>query len=379
MYRRPGFTAAHATLLAFVGIAVFAGWAGLTGKTSLESMVQPIKRRCYAAVVVYRGRIVQYHAHIAKKIKTRSYGRAMLDGDTPALPDSHGADEAMPGLAAAPVVLTYAPGTEKPPPESLLVKGRPPVAPDAPSRPARLAPELRRKPLRQILRPPLVPGPQLGRVMELPPVAPRVWKHGPRERPRVALSFDSGEINAGHEGCSRLIDHLVASKTPATFFLTGRFAEGFPEMVRKIGSVRHFELGNHSHTHPDLTGKSSESVTEEILRAQSAIHRLTGRQGRLFRPPYGKVDPVVREAAARNGFHTVLWDVAADDYRNDVTPEQVTRAVLGGVRNGSIILLHMHGNKTASCVAVPAIISGLRNRGFELVMVSSLIGDTVVE
>ena len=87
----------------------------------------------------------------------------------------------------------------------------------------------------------------------------------------------------------------------------------------------------------------------------------------------------VNNIAARHGLHTVLWDVAADDYRKDRTGRQVTNSVLAGARNGSIVLLHMHGDGSAACEALPDIIAGLRGRGFELVKVSALIDEARAE
>ncbi len=107
-------------------------------------------------------------------------------------------------------------------------------------------------------------------------------------------------------------------------------------------------------------------MAEEILHTQRVIHRISGRRGRLFRPPYGKTNSTVNDIAARYGLHTVLWDVAADDYRKDVSGAQVAKSVLAGVRNGSIVLLHMHGDGSSACEALPEIIADSRAR-FELV------------
>ncbi len=379
MQRRSPITAAQAALLSLVVTAMLVGWVSVPGRASLESLVQPLKCRCCDIMVIYGTRIIESRAHIVKKIKTRSYGIAWSEGELPALSDYRGTNEAVSPAGPVPVIAAYGPRTENPPPESPLIKRGPPAVRETAHRSSMDIPDSRRKPKERLSPEPRMPGPKPPHIGVLPPVPPGVWKHGSRERPRVALSFDSGDLGAGRDGCNRLIDHLIADKTPATFFLTGRFAEGYPDIVRRLGSVRHFELGNHSYAHPDLTGRKPGSVADEIMRAQRAIYALTGRQGRLFRPPFGKVDAVVKEVAARHGLYTVLWDVAADDYRREVTSEQVARAVLGGARNGSIVLLHMHGNGSASCEALPAIITGLRGRGFELVTVSSLIAGGGVE
>ena len=369
-------TTVRAALL-LVAAAVLSGGMRLSGVEGLEGAVVKLRARVNTTLIRYRERIGDYKVYIAQKIRAGEYGRGAADTAGPKSPAPViGHDERPPALSPVESPPPH-PHFDGPPPKSPLVRIRTPIA------------SLGRGSVQIVDR---VPGngfpavgaprstrPRLERAAMTPTVSPASWTNGSRRRPRVALSFDSGEMSAGMTGCERLIDQLVKSETPATFFLTGRFTEGYPDIVRRISSVAHFELGNHSHSHPDLTKKPEKVVEEEILRAQRAIYRISGRRGRLFRPPYGKTSSTVNDVAARYGLHTVLWDVAADDYRKDVSGAQVAKSVLAGAQNGSIVLLHMHGDGSAACEALPEIIAGLRGRGFELVKVSTLIDDARTE
>ena len=70
----------------------------------------------------------------------------------------------------------------------------------------------------------------------------------------------------------------------------------------------------------------------------------------------------------------VLWDTDGDDWIGTATPATVGRTVLSEARPGSIILLHDGGGRRGITVrALPRIVSGLRARGLEPVLVSDLL------
>jgi len=92
---------------------------------------------------------------------------------------------------------------------------------------------------------------------------------------------------------------LERTNTPATVFLTGYFAEGFPAESQRI--AQRYPVGKHTQTHPDLTTLSDQEVRAEIERAAVAIEAATGTSPHpLFRLPFGARDErslaVVNEA-----------------------------------------------------------------------------------
>lgn len=140
---------------------------------------------------------------------------------------------------------------------------------------------------------------------------------------------------------------------------------------------REDEIGNHSWSHPFLTGLSNDGVRRELRRTDRAIKRAVkpvgGGEPDLFRPPYGDVDGRVRDIARAKGMRTVLWDVDPADYTRPGTSTIVSRVVTG-VGSRSIIQLHdgpEHRSQTVR--AVPKIIHRLRDRNFSFVTVSELL------
>ena len=75
---------------------------------------------------------------------------------------------------------------------------------------------------------------------------------------------------------------------------------------------------------------------------------------------------------------TVTWDVIPRDWK-DPPPDVIAQRVLDDVKPGSIILLHDGYNTTqgadrsATLNALPAIIEGLRARGYDVVRLDELL------
>jgi peptidoglycan/xylan/chitin deacetylase (PgdA/CDA1 family) len=203
--------------------------------------------------------------------------------------------------------------------------------------------------------------------------AAQLVRHGPRTSNRVALTFDMN----GRPGASEsIVRWLAENEVPAAVFVTGVLVDNTAmgaEVVRLVDSNRDLlELGNHSYTHPPLTTRTDEQIRSELLRTEQAVARKsTVPMLRYLRPPYGDCNQrVLRVAGAAGYTKSVLWDVDPQDWRGH-SASVITANVLQNVQAGSIVLLHLHGANTLS--ALPGIVAGLRERGFELVKLSELL------
>jgi peptidoglycan/xylan/chitin deacetylase (PgdA/CDA1 family) len=104
-----------------------------------------------------------------------------------------------------------------------------------------------------------------------------------------------------------------------------------------------------------------------------------GYQGPIhFRAPYGNKLFVLPWHLMREGRLSVMWSLEGDsDLALQSDPEALAHQVVTRAEAGDIILLHvMYSSRSGSRAALPAIIEGLRARGFDLVTVSAMLGDT---
>ena len=164
------------------------------------------------------------------------------------------------------------------------------------------------------------------------------------DRHVVALTFDAG---AGDQGLAKILAALGASDVPATFFVTGRFAELYPDQVRAI-SLR-YPIGNHTYDHRQLTAMRPGDVRNELQRAQSVIGDITGgNRTALFRFPYGASSTSTVAIVNALGYTAVGWTV--DTLREGTSLGQSTTSVLQRVlehlQPGEIILMHVGANPT---------------------------------
>jgi peptidoglycan/xylan/chitin deacetylase (PgdA/CDA1 family) len=163
-------------------------------------------------------------------------------------------------------------------------------------------------------------------------------------------------------------------QVPATLFLGGKWMEEHPDETMELANYPQFELANHSYLHPHLPRESDERVREELLRTQDMLYTLTGRVARLFRAPYGELDPRVMRLAAEQGLLSIQYDLASGDPDPNVTAKRLREYVSDRARKGSIVVLHMNGRGWKTGEALPRIVLRLRKKGYRLVTVSQLLG-----
>lgn len=184
----------------------------------------------------------------------------------------------------------------------------------------------------------------------------------------VALTFDAG---ASPAPTPALLKALKSAGVRATFFLTGKWCEKNPDLVRQISSEGH-EIANHTYSHQDLRKLSDEEIAAQLSRMDEIATRLTGHGTRpYFRPPFGGRDKRVLRAAAQEGYTSVYWAIDSwDAFKPGITSEEIRSRVLDRIEGGDVVLMHCGSQATAD--AVPSLITDLERRGYRIVTVSEL-------
>lgn len=195
-----------------------------------------------------------------------------------------------------------------------------------------------------------------------------VLGHLPTRERKVALTFDDGP---NPEATPRILDTLREYGVLATFFVLGRHAERWPAIVQRVAGEGH-QIGNHGYFHRKLHFKSPFYVKRDLGLGKRAIERAAGRTPRFFRAPHGFRNPWVSAIAESLGERTIGWTLGVWDSDRPGVQAIVDRTV-EGARPGSIILLHdgdgynADGDRTQTAEALPGIIEGLVERGYEFV------------
>lgn len=204
---------------------------------------------------------------------------------------------------------------------------------------------------------------------------------GCRGERRIALTFDDGP-NPPHT--QRILDLLGAAGARATFFDEGEAAAAHPDVVREE-LARGMAVGSHSWSHSrDLPSMSHADFAADLRRAEDALAPLLGQRPALYRAPYGHTSDTMLEELRRDGYVSVGWDVDSADW-SDAEADRVVTNVLEGAHPGAIVLMHDGGlgggnpDRSTTLAALPRILDGLRQRGYELVTVPELTGAPEVQ
>lgn len=194
------------------------------------------------------------------------------------------------------------------------------------------------------------------------------YDNGDRNINKIALTFDDGPNPFWTE---RILDVLDKHRIKANFFILGKNAEKYGDIVKKTFKKRHL-VGNHTYSHP------REGVGD-FEKAEEIIFAITGEHTRFIRAPYNNTELCDGYNPAIKGKVKIV--------NNDIIPcdwnscsEDIISKVLKNTNNGSIILLHDGSQREAEMEirpqemfkALPIIIEDLKKKGFEFARLDEL-------
>lgn len=191
------------------------------------------------------------------------------------------------------------------------------------------------------------------------------YYHGPKSKKRMALTIN---VAWGQEYIPRMLQVLEEKEVQATFFFIGKWVKKFPELTKQIAEAGH-EVGNHGYKHAHPKQLSKQGLINLIKKNEELLLDVTGKETKLFAPPYGEYNDKVVKTVAELGYQTILWTADTIDWQRP-QPQVIVSRVMKKADKGGIVLMH----PTAPTVkALPTMIDKLREEGYELVTVSRLL------
>ncbi len=182
-----------------------------------------------------------------------------------------------------------------------------------------------------------------------------IWKKAGSKEKSVYLTFDDGPTP---EITEAVLAQLANYRAKATFFLIGKNAEAFPQLVASIQKGGH-AIGNHTQNHFNGWQHSTSAYIENIRKAE----RFTSDH--LFRPPYGRITRSQIKALKKLGYQIVMWEVLSGDFSTAFSAEKCTEHVLRHTKNGSILVFHDSVKawpRLESCL--PHVLAALSKQGY---------------
>ncbi|MGH6870914.1 MAG: polysaccharide deacetylase family protein [Rhizomicrobium sp.] len=219
-----------------------------------------------------------------------------------------------------------------------------------------------------------------------------IFHSGLRGTHTVALTFDDGP----NYNTPAVLDALKANNVKATFFIVGRMAKAYPDILARVAAEGHL-LGNHSATHP-LLGKHyvahPELLIEQIRSVDELIRPLMPAGTTFyFRAPYGSwrtahaavlnADPVLKTyvgpiywdeggdiAMSADGYvmSAADWDCWHRRWDADICAKGYLREIRR--KDGGVVLMHCIHRQSGDLVA--AIVPPLMEEGYTFVRLDQI-------
>lgn len=175
-------------------------------------------------------------------------------------------------------------------------------------------------------------------------------------------------VSWGNEYLEEMLAILTEEKISASFFLVGRWADGNPELVKRIHDLGH-DFGNHGYSDLHMQDMSPEAIKDEIIKTNDVVEGLTGVEMKWFSSPYGEKVEKIYSAATEVGLHTVLWSLDTVDWTLP-GEEVIVERIVDNLHNGAIILMHPTEQTPG---ALKKLIASFREQGYQAVIVSELL------
>lgn len=170
-------------------------------------------------------------------------------------------------------------------------------------------------------------------------------------------------VDWGEEVIPDLLKVLQDNNVKITFFVTGRWAEQHPDLLKQMYQEGH-EIQSHGYSHKLCTQNSVETAKEEILKTEKVILDILGIKTNVFAPPSGDYDETTIELCRSLDYKMALWSADTIDWREGSTAQVIKDRVMKKRLNGAIVLMHP---KAETVKALPDLITEIRKQKIDIV------------
>lgn len=183
------------------------------------------------------------------------------------------------------------------------------------------------------------------------------------------LTFDDGPTK---KITPRILKTLDDYNVKATFFLLGKNAKRYPELVKEEKTKGH-SIGNHTYCHEyKYLYNNPSNFLKDLKKNEQVLTSILGKyDGKIIRFPGGsffnKKIPF-KEAANKAGYTYIDWNALNGDAEHLNVPANKLINRLKDTtksRNRVVILMHDAATKATTADALPKIIEYLKSQGYE--------------
>jgi peptidoglycan/xylan/chitin deacetylase (PgdA/CDA1 family) len=183
----------------------------------------------------------------------------------------------------------------------------------------------------------------------------------------IALTFDDGPVSVG---TPEVLQILKDAGVEAAFFCIGERIAGNEAVIKQLHENGHL-IGNHSFTHAALFDLfPAAKMLAEMQQMDTEVYRAIGKRPRLFRPPYGVMNPNLKNAIVKGGYFPIGWNVRSYDTMAKDADQLLTK-VISRIKPGAIFLFHEKCVLTVKIL--PQFIEQAKAKGYQVVRVDKML------
>ena len=155
-------------------------------------------------------------------------------------------------------------------------------------------------------------------------------------------------------------------RASASIFYNGGLVDKNSIHLLHTAHILGMELGNHTHSHLDLTTLTPAELKEEIDKTDEILARVDGKKKHLFRAPFGKINDEIKGQVETP---IVDWTIDTLDWTG-VSEEEIYNRVWNERFSGGIVLMHDGYPHTVD--ALKRLLPDLKADGYQVVSVSAM-------
>ncbi|MFE1247985.1 polysaccharide deacetylase family protein [Streptomyces sp. NPDC058735] len=178
----------------------------------------------------------------------------------------------------------------------------------------------------------------------------------------MVLTFDDGP---DPRYTPAVLDTLATYDVRAMFFVCGEMATRGRKLLARMADEGHV-VGNHTWSHPLLTGLSRRQIRSQMERTSEIIEDCCGEAPEWFRAPYGAWNRAAFQIGAELGMEPLAWTVDTLDWSTPGT-RSIVRRVENGAAPGVVVLSHdAGGDRSQSVRALREYLPDLLDSGYHV-------------
>jgi len=179
----------------------------------------------------------------------------------------------------------------------------------------------------------------------------------------VSFTFDDGPHP---KNTALILKTLKKHNVKATFFVIGKEAEKYPEIIQQIYKDGHI-IGNHSNSHNNfIPFFSSKKLINDYKKSDLIIKNIIGRKPNYLRPPFGVTSPNYTRFLERTNYTSFGWTHRTFD-TTSITRSSLIKSTLGAInKNGKTIIL-FHDTKDITADSLDEILVKLKENGTKII------------